>query len=140
MRAKQDCMFCHLPLGKKSSGPSLTQVHQKSLFFSLFLFFLISSSSQSTLLFKKRCFHKQAFVYSTASAVFQKLRVIHLRSCLMTNFPTIELKVQRTATDWRSQAFSCHATPLSQVSLHLLVLLLWLCSSWMKVMQCFLDT
>jgi len=82
----------------------------------------------------------QAFVYSGASAVFQKLRVIYLRSALMTNFPTIEFKVQRTATDWQSQAFSCHATPLSQVSLHLLVLLLQLCSTWMKVMQCFLDT
>lgn len=137
MRSKPGCMFDHLRLGKKSNGLSLIKVHQA---FSFFLFFLISNSSQSTLVFKTRCFHKQAFVYSRASAVFQKLRVIHLRFTLMTNFPTIEFKVQRTATGWQSQAFSCHATPLSQVSLHLPVLLLRLCSSWMKVTQCFLDT
>lgn len=69
-------------------GPSLTKVHQT------FSFLLISSSSQRALVLKKRRFHKQAFVYSSVSAVFQKLRVIHLTSTLMTNFPTIEFKVQ----------------------------------------------
>lgn len=73
---------------------------------------------------KEIFFISQLFVYSGASAVSQKLRVVCVRSALMTNFPTIEFKVQRTATKLQHQAFSCYATLLSQVSLHLSALLL----------------
>lgn len=128
-------MLDQMRLGKKSNGPSLAKVHQ-IFFFS----FLISSPSQSAFVSKRDVFISTLFVYGSASAVYQKLRVIRLRSALMTNFPTVEFKVQRTATELQHQAFSCYATPLSQVSLHLPALLLQLCSPRMKVMQCFLDT
>lgn len=98
----------------------------RHFFVGFFFFFLFNPQPFAKCIYvqKEIFFISQLFVYSGASAVSQKLRVVCVRSALMTNFPTIEFKVQRTATKLQHQAFSCYATLLSQVSLHLSALLL----------------